>query len=96
MIDVQTESLIRLGEAAKLFPSPPSSATLFRWVLHGVRGQKLDSELVGGVRYTSAAAVQRFITRSGSPALQPVSTTEEDRVRIAQSARQAIATRHGV
>lgn len=96
MIDTKTEPLIRLSEAARLFPRPPGPSTLFRWTLHGVRGHKLDSELVGGVRYTSAAAVQRFITRSGSASLQPVAATEEDRVRAAQSARQAIATRHGV
>jgi hypothetical protein len=65
MIDVQTENLISPKDACRMIPGRSghgiSRATLWRWMLPGRRGVKLDSCLVGGVRYTSRQAVARFV-----------------------------------
>ena len=77
-IDTQYETLISFFEATKEFPGRPKLAiqTLHRWRLHGVRGAKLESCLVGGLRFTSREAIQRFIAAqnagdSPSPAVTP-------------------------
>jgi uncharacterized protein DUF1580 len=54
------EVLIRFADAAKEFPGNPSQATLHRWRLRGVRGVKLETVLVGGKRFTSFSALERF------------------------------------
>lgn len=61
-IDVETEDLVTLRQAAELIPSHPCLATLHRWRLTGVRGRKLETILVGGLRYTSREAVWRFLS----------------------------------
>ena len=62
-IDAASEDLIPFCEARTAFPGGKrlSLATLHRWRLHGVRGTKLETCLVGGLRYTSTQAIQRFI-----------------------------------
>jgi regulator of protease activity HflC (stomatin/prohibitin superfamily) len=59
-IDLSAESLLTLRQAAKSLPGKLHVATLHRWRLRGVRGVKLESILVGGIRYTSEEALQRF------------------------------------
>jgi hypothetical protein len=58
VIDIHTEDLEPL-KAAK-FPGNPHYSTRFRWATKGVRGVVLETAVVGGVRYTSAQARQRF------------------------------------
>jgi Protein of unknown function (DUF1580) len=57
------ETLISLTQAAKLIPASKllHSSTISRWCTTGVRGIKLESELVGGRRVTSNEAVFRFL-----------------------------------
>jgi hypothetical protein len=43
MIDVLHEELIRVEDAPARIPSRPSRATVWRWILHGVRGRQLES-----------------------------------------------------
>ena len=61
MIDVQTESLVLPKDAVRMVPGRSgygvSRATFWRWMLEGRRGVKLESLLIGGVRYTSRQAV---------------------------------------
>jgi hypothetical protein len=61
MIDVETESLLSLADAAKALPGHPHITTLWRWRKCGVRGVRLETVLVGGRRYTSREAVERFV-----------------------------------
>jgi hypothetical protein len=65
MIDVATEHLLTLSEAAKLLPGKVSVTTLWRWRLHGIRGRKLESVMLGGKVYTSREAIQRFARQLG-------------------------------
>ncbi len=56
-------------------------STVFRWVTKGARGRVLKSTLVGGIRYTSVEALERFLGSAPStPALGadfPLSEIEE-------------------
>lgn len=63
-IDVQSETLISFSDARSAFPGIDrrlSLATLHRWRLNGVRGVKLATVLIGGLRFTSREAIGRFI-----------------------------------
>lgn len=65
MIDPETEMLMLPKDACRMIPGRAgrgvSRATLWRWMMVGLRGVKLESCLCGGVRYTSRHAVRRFI-----------------------------------
>ena len=79
MIDMHVEQLVLLKRAAKLFPSRPHLATLYRWA-DGVqvaprRGRrkakagepatvKLDTLVIGDDRYTSRETAQRLTWRA--------------------------------
>jgi hypothetical protein len=65
VIDLITERPIRFAEAAGLVPSRHpgkklSTMTVWRWATEGVQGIKLESIYIGGSRYTSAEALNRF------------------------------------
>lgn len=61
-IDVDRDDLISLRKAAESIPTKPSPSTLQRWRLYGVRGRKLETVLIGGLRYTSKQALTRFLS----------------------------------
>jgi hypothetical protein len=65
LIDLTTETLIALGDAARLLPRKANGKrihikTVARWCLYGVQGIKLESLKLGRERYTSKEACQRF------------------------------------
>jgi len=60
MIDLHDERLLTLQEAAELLPGSTAISTLHRWRQRGVRGVQLETCLIGGKRYTSKEALQRF------------------------------------
>jgi hypothetical protein len=60
-IDPSADPLISLSMAAKTLPKPPSPACLWRWHRKGVRGVRLETVVVGGRRYTTAAAWREFV-----------------------------------
>jgi hypothetical protein len=66
MIDLN-EELFLLAQAAKHYPAsdPPHVCTFIRWALKGVGKDKVKLETVkiGGRRYTSRAALARFVAR---------------------------------
>lgn len=67
---MSTESLIRLTDAAKHFPSNsngkrPHILTIRRWILSGSRGTRLQGVRVGGQWYTSPEWIAEFM-RSGT------------------------------
>ena len=89
MIDMQTEQLITLSEASRLIPGRPSTTTLWRWRIKGVRGRVLESVTVGGKTYTSREAIERFAEQGGSAC--PSSTVRSPAAReraIAQAERE--------
>ena len=72
-IDPLAGDLLTLAHAARLFPprrreSRLATSTLWRWATRGLRGTRLDVVKVGGVTYTTAAAIREFIERTNSAA----------------------------
>lgn len=61
MIDLKTEKLLTFSQATEFLPGKPNVCTIHRWRLRGCRGVRMDSILVGGIRYTSEEALQRFV-----------------------------------
>lgn len=92
-IDPNSEQLVTLSQAAKLFPKPPHIATLHRWRMKGVRGVQLQTILIGGLRYTSKEAITRFIgaqNAGDTPELTP-----QQRQRQSETAREELR-KHGI
>ena len=67
-VDISRESLLTLNQAAEYLPGRPNVSTLHRWRLHGIRGVKLETCLIGGRRYTSREAVERFVAATTAAA----------------------------
>ncbi|MDZ4685309.1 MAG: DUF1580 domain-containing protein [Planctomycetaceae bacterium] len=86
MLEFDGTDFIPISQAGKHFPSSRSRATVWRWILNGVRGQKLATILIGGRRFTSAAAIQSFLERL-NPAVADDKVGERRR-------RQAMAAQH--
>ena len=65
MIDISNEHCFRLTEAPDHLPRRNgrriSKSTLFRWAQRGVRGHKLETVTIGGCKFTSREALQRFV-----------------------------------
>jgi hypothetical protein len=84
-IDFETERLVPLRDVAKLFPGQSgrgvSMATLWRWTIHGRKGIRLEAVSVGGRKYTTHAAVKRWLDRCNSiPPVEPLLKGEESRL----------------
>lgn len=86
------ESLLTLKAAAKILPGHPHYATLFRWGQRGCRGIRLETILVGGIRYTSREALDRFIAGcSGLSTPVPIVATSKQRQRQIAAAQRELA-----
>ena len=100
-IDPTTETLVSLGEAAKLLPTRrrgkrPHISCLYRWTTAGIRGVVLESLQVGGTRCTSKEALSRFFQRltNASPSRDETVSRracqrEQDRQRAEEECRAA-------
>jgi hypothetical protein len=82
MLDIQNERLCLLCEAAKEVPGRPHVSTLIRWWQRGVRGVKLETVVVGGRRYTSVEAINRFIARLSEPGGVPAPPVRQQQSEI--------------
>lgn len=60
MIDLDSETLISFQEATRHAPGKPHISTLHRWRRRGVHGVRLETCLIGGKRYTTREAMNRF------------------------------------
>lgn len=79
-INVDSEQLVHFTAAAREFPGRPVCVqTLHRWRLHGVRGTKLETCIIGGMRYTSREAISRFISAMNPPAPVPAISANQRR-----------------
>ena len=70
-IQFQSETVVSLREAARALPvrrhgKPLHISTLCRWAKRGVRGVVLETLRIGGTRYTSLEALQRFFERQST------------------------------
>ena len=97
MIDISTENLITISEAARRLPGRVAFSTIWRWALQGVRCVRLETTVIGGRRYTSIEAMQRFSERclaaaNGEPA--PTRTAKQREREIA--AAEAVLDEAGI
>ena len=92
-ICTETETLIPFAHAREAFPGGKrlSLATLHRWRLHGVRGTRLETILIGGSRYTSAEAIQRFVAEQNKVEAPEPAITGKQRQTMAETANRLLA-----
>ena len=64
-IKLSGEKLLAIQEVPNYLPTRNGKrvhiSTVYRWTLRGVRGKTLESTLLGGIRYTSLEALERFL-----------------------------------
>ena len=58
---LEEKPLLDLTEATKYLPIKCSRATIERWIRRGVRGVRLETILIGSRRFTTEAALRRFL-----------------------------------
>ena len=93
-----SESLMTLAAAARTLPGRTGrglhAATVWRWSLRGVRGVCLETVMIGGIRYTSREALERFIaaTTSAAKGATPIFRTSAQRLRAIEAAERELAS----
>lgn len=60
---ILSEQPLSLAQATRLFPGRPAISTLHRWATRGVKGNRLEVVNCGTRKFTSEAAVLRFLER---------------------------------
>jgi hypothetical protein len=79
VIDIGNEQLIRLTDLSSRIPPHNGKRlalqTVYRWSLHGCKGVRLETVQLGGTRFTTLEAFQRFcdaltVARDGRPAAE--------------------------
>ncbi len=58
------EQLLSFADASRVLQSRPHVSSIWRWSTRGVRGIRLETVQVGGRRFTSREALERFIART--------------------------------
>ena len=93
MIDLHIEQVFPLGEIGEHLPKrrgkKAHKSIGYRWAGPGLRGIKLESVKVGGIRYTSREALDRFFARlDGDDAVTASSTSKRREHEIAAAERE--------
>jgi hypothetical protein len=94
MIEALTATYVLLSRAGHLLSTRPSPATLWRWAAKGVDGVQLETFKIGGRRYTTAEALERFVARlsasrpSGTPPPSPSRLEEGRKAHAAARAKE--------
>ena len=68
MIDIETETLVPLGDVPNIVPRGPHGKPIhvsvaYRWSQKGLHGVRLETVQYGGRRMTSREAISRFVKR---------------------------------
>jgi hypothetical protein len=85
-IDPLSEEVFSLKRATRRVrrdDRPVHISTMVRWATTGLRGVRLETAMVGGVRVTSDAALRRFLTALSGRDSQP-QVVDPDRSRRAR------------
>jgi|SRR5262249_20238863 len=96
MINLLTENVVHLVEAARLVPPgpsgrPPHLSTLLRWINPGVRGVRLEAARLGGRWVTIKQALQRFADRLTAAQAGPPPPVRAGRICAAERADQELS-----
>lgn len=79
MVDISTDKIISLNEAANLLGRRVSYSTWWRWGNRGVRGHRLSLTRVGGRTMVSVESLQAFIAAINGEPGQPAARTNRQR-----------------
>jgi hypothetical protein len=92
MLDLSSETAIAVNKSPAHIPGRPHVSTVWRWVLVGVRGIKLETFVVGCQRFTTKQAIERFIAATTARANgEPAPTrTPRQRVRAIEAAEREL------
>lgn len=90
------EDPISLQDAAASTKASLSYWTLYRWATEGLRGVKLESWFIGGKRYTSMAAIDRFNARQTALRNGQAVDPPTSRKKRSDSARAKLKSEFGV
>jgi hypothetical protein len=61
-----SQAAVHIGKSTN--GKKPHISTLYRWCTKGCKGVKLDSTAIGGKRYVTVSAIERFIEASNATA----------------------------
>jgi hypothetical protein len=65
LINPSTDALLSLKSVCRLIPGRRGKGialtTVYRWAQRGCKGCRLDTILIGGTRYTTRGALDRFV-----------------------------------
>lgn len=93
MIDALNEDIITLAAAASEIPGRSgrglNGCTIWRWHARGIRGIRLETLMIGGIRYTSREALQRFFAATtaaaeGSHSMSQITDARESAILAAE------------
>ena len=65
--DSNKNEALPIAEAAQKLPNPPCVHTVRRWIKDGVRGRRLEGNLIGGRWYVTGEALEKFICATPAP-----------------------------
>lgn len=91
MIEIAAEQLLSLKDAARRLPGRLHYSTIFRWATTGTRYGRLETVVIGGQRYTSIEALQRFAessTRAANGENPSTVTSKSRRAAIEKAERE--------
>lgn len=86
------ETFLTLQQAAKRLPGRRHISSVFRYAHKGVRGIRLETIVVGGRRYTSVEALDRFIiaTTAAADGKPAPARTAKHRQRAVEAAEREL------
>jgi hypothetical protein len=90
-MSVYHEQRLTLSQAAQRMDL--SVSTLWRWCQRGVQGTRLESIVIGHLRYTSVEALERFASRCTERADGVSPPTPRQRARRVAAAERELAAR---
>ncbi|MBN8600539.1 MAG: DUF1580 domain-containing protein [Planctomycetes bacterium] len=98
MIEIDKENLVLLSEVPKILPKRNGKAVhlsaCYRWMRSGLSGVRLETVLVGGQRFTSKEALNRFwhrvtAVRDGVPIEKAIVATSKPNAKQAAKELEA-------
>ncbi len=93
-----TETLVSPTKATRHAPGNPHVSTIWRWMLTGSRGVRLESIVCAGRRYTSVEAISRFVSATTAAANgdPPPVRTAASRERDIQQAERKLGVKAAI
>ena len=92
MLDFSQEKPLTFAAVSRGHPTHPSVPTVWRWALKGLQGVRLESLKIGGRRFTSLEAIDRFAARLTEPRpVEELGASKRRQQEMIQSAERAEA-----